>query len=70
MRVVVMLGLLAITTSAASAEDLRNPTVGISGKIEQLVLPGPELEAKPIEDDTVPVVLRVTAVYPHGEALS
>jgi hypothetical protein len=33
-----------------------------------LVLPGTELEAKPIEDRRVPLVLRVAASYPHGSA--
>jgi hypothetical protein len=37
-------------------------------KLEQLVLPGPELEAKPIEDRRAPVVVRIAAVYPHGTA--
>jgi hypothetical protein len=36
--------------------------------IEQLVLPGPELEVKPLEDRRAPVVVRITGVYPHGTA--
>lgn len=34
-------------------------------QIEQLVLPGPELEPLPVTDKT-PVVIRIDAVYPHG----
>jgi hypothetical protein len=43
-------------------------TVGMSGRLEGVVLPGPELEAKPIPDRRVPLVLRVARVYPHGTA--
>ncbi|MCB1096954.1 MAG: hypothetical protein KDN22_15370 [Verrucomicrobiae bacterium] len=49
-------------------EELRSPTVGIAGRIEQIVLPGTELIARPIEDDSSPVVLRIDAVFPHGTA--
>ena len=35
-------------------------------RIEQLVLPGPELEAIPIRDREAPIVLRVVETYPHG----
>jgi hypothetical protein len=37
-------------------------------RIEQLVLPGTELEAKPIEDRRTPVILRIVNSYPHGSA--
>jgi hypothetical protein len=43
-------------------------TVGMSGKIEQVVVPGSELEVKPLEDRRAPFVLRIAAVYPHGTA--
>ena len=43
-------------------------TVGMPARIEQLVLPGSELEAKPIEDRRTPVVLRIVNSYPHGSA--
>jgi hypothetical protein len=38
------------------------------GKIDQIVLPGAELEARPIDSRAVPLVLRVVAAYPHGTA--
>ena len=47
-------------------EETRIPTVGMAGRIDQLVLPGTELIAKPLEDDRSPVVLRIDAVFPHG----
>ena len=40
--------------------------VGISGKLDALVLPGGELEAKPLTDRKTPVIVRVVRVYPHG----
>ncbi|MHB1560112.1 MAG: hypothetical protein ACYC61_21890 [Isosphaeraceae bacterium] len=43
-------------------------TVGMPARIEQLVLPGTELEAKPIEDRGAPMVVRVVESYPHGSA--
>src|SRR5438876_7853227 len=49
-------------------EDLRATTVGMPARIEQLVLPGSELEVKPLEDRRQPVVLRIVTSYPHGTA--
>jgi hypothetical protein len=39
--------------------------IGISGRILQLVLPAPELEAVPLDSHS-PIVLRVLATWPHG----
>jgi hypothetical protein len=36
--------------------------------IDQLVLPGSELEVKPLDDRKAPFVLRIKAAYPHGSA--
>jgi hypothetical protein len=43
-------------------------TVGMPTKIGQLVLPGTELEVKPIEDRRQPVIVRIVDCYPHGSA--
>lgn len=51
------------------AHPLASSTVGMPGRIEQLVLPGAELEVKPLEDRRTPLVLRITEVYHHGSAL-
>ena len=45
----------------------RIPTVGMPGRIEELVLPGPELEVL-ARDPKNPLVLRITRVSPHGAA--
>src|SRR5260370_19079993 len=61
--------LALIVGPAARAVDPQprsTSTVGMPAKIEQLVLPGTELEAKPIEDRRAPVVVRIVNAYPHG----
>ena len=59
---------LALAAPAARAEGpLRETTVGASAKLEDVILPGSELEAKPIENRKVPVVLRVVRATPHGD---
>src|SRR6516162_1558386 len=66
-----ILGLAFFTVRSAQADSpppRSTSTVGMPAKIEQLVLPGPELEAKPLEDRRAPVVVRITGVYPHGTA--
>jgi hypothetical protein len=38
------------------------------GEIEQLVLPGSELEVKPLDDRRAAFVLRIKEAFPHGSA--
>jgi hypothetical protein len=54
--------------AVAHAEDRRETTVGMTGRIDQIVLPGPELEAKPLHERGTPVVVRIINSYPHGTA--
>lgn len=65
-----LLTLLALLCwcSAAPAEDKRQSTVGMPARIDQLVLPGTELEVKPLDDRKLPIVLRIANVFPHGTA--
>jgi len=42
------------------------PTVGMAHVIRQQVLPGPELEVRPLDDRTDPLVVRIVDVYTHG----
>jgi hypothetical protein len=49
------------------AGDERVSTVGRPARVEQIVLPGSELEVKPLADRT-PIVLRIVHVAPHGTA--
>lgn len=43
-------------------------TVGSVGRVQDLVLPGSLLQAKPIDDRNLPVVVRVVETYPHGDS--
>jgi hypothetical protein len=65
---VVVAGVLT-AASRCNADDQRTTTVGMPARIDQLVLPGPELEVRPLDDRRQPVVLRITEVFPHGSAL-
>lgn len=67
---------IAVACFAIAAADVRavsdpygptSATVGMQEKLEGIVLPGSELETAPITDAT-PVVLRIDAAYPHGDA--
>ena len=60
--------ILAIPWVAVRADDQRHSTVGMPARIDQLILPGSELEVKPLDDRKLPVVLRIAAVFPHGSA--
>ena len=60
--------LLLTSTGPAPADDQRQTTVGMPARIDQIVLPGPELEASPLEDSRSPIVLRITNVFQHGSA--
>lgn len=63
-----ILGILPLFAAAAEETAPRESTVGMSVRIEQLVLPGGELEAVPNDDRKMPIVLRIIRVYPHGDA--
>jgi hypothetical protein len=54
--------------SRLTADPLKTTPVGISGRVEGVVLPGPELEPTPYDDRRIPVVVRVLSVSPHGTA--
>ncbi|MDP1799697.1 MAG: hypothetical protein Q8K78_19545 [Planctomycetaceae bacterium] len=41
-------------------------TVGVSATISQIVIPGAELEIKPVDDRKAPVVVRITGTFKHG----
>jgi hypothetical protein len=60
--------LLPIALAHADSPPRSTSTVGMPAKIGSLVLPGSELEVKPLEDRRAPVVVRIAEVYPHGSA--
>lgn len=53
---------------AESPAASTNSTVGMPVRIDQLMIPGTELEVKPIEDRREPLVLRIVDAFPHGSA--
>jgi hypothetical protein len=65
---VILPAVLWATLPLAAAGEPSHSTVGMPARIEQLVLPGPELEARPIESSSAPIVLRIAAVFRHGDA--
>jgi len=70
MRFLIGMLSLMLVAAASTAVDRDAPvtttTVGVSMTWEGLLLPGPELEPKPIDNRKTPVVIRIVAVYPHG----
>ena len=58
----------ALATDERPESSPRRSSVGMPARIDQIVLPGSQLEAKPVDSREVPVVLRVVATYPHGTA--
>lgn len=69
-RLAIALGMAALLAAPVNAQkrDEREANVGMRARIEQLVLPGPELIAKPVDDPKAPILLRVVATWPHGDA--
>ena len=59
---------VATSSESLAPASLPTTTVGMPGKMEQIVLPGSELEVKRREDRDAPIVLRIVATYPHGTA--
>lgn len=51
---------------AEPSADIPSTPVGMAGRLDQVVLPGSELEAAPITDPKTPIVVRVLATFPHG----
>ena len=55
-----------LAASSASNDEPTSPSVGVSATIQGLVLPGSELRAKPLSDADLPIVLRITNTFVHG----
>ncbi len=60
--------MLMLGSLLAQARDQRTATVGMRAYLEQVVLPGTELQPAPSTLKT-PLVLRVLKTWPHGNAL-
>ena len=60
--------LLLVPALAARGDEPRATTVGMPARIEQLLLPGTELEVEPLADRQTPIVLRIEQVFRHGDS--
>ena len=58
--------LAVLFAGALPAEDQRQTTVGVPGRIEGLVLPGPQLEVRPVARQEATIVIRILQDYRHG----
>jgi len=61
-----LLSALLLAALAQAGEDRPVTQVGMRGHIDGVVLPGPELEVRPLADSQAPFVLRIANVSPHG----
>ncbi len=62
------MGLAAFVLALALAQaPLVETTVGMPGRLQEVLLPGTELVVAPARSDD-PLVLRIVATYPHGDA--
>lgn len=61
----VVLSLCLGSTRLCLAENQSTTSVGMAARIEQVILPGPELQVKNITDDD-PIILRIISTHPHG----
>jgi hypothetical protein len=59
---------LVATSAHAQGGAIPETPVGIGGRLDQIVIPGPELEIVPHDDRKLPIRLRIVATYPHGAA--
>ena len=66
-RIPALAATFVLAAASPAQEAPRSSQVGVSARISDLVLPGSELEVAPPQKDA-PVVLRIVAVRPHGDA--
>ena len=57
-----------VAATAGAADPVSTATVGMSARLDDLVIPGPPLEAKPIAGRETALVVRVVRTDPHGTA--
>src|SRR5262245_28778830 len=68
MAIVALIWTYASLVVAADPPKQSPPTVGMERQITEFVLPGTELEVKPLADRRVPLVVRITRSVQHGTA--
>lgn len=68
LTIALLLGGGALAQDASRPAKQRESSVGLPVRLEEVVLPGTELEPKPIEDRDAKLVVRVVSSSPHGTA--
>lgn len=66
-----VLGMALLATAravCAAPEPTHQTTVGMPAMIEELILPAPQLEVKPLAKRDDPLILRMVNSYPHGSS--
>ncbi len=63
---VVLAVALSLSIACGQSRDERRTSVGMRARIDQLVLPGTRLIAKPAEDPKAKILLRILETWPHG----
>jgi len=63
-----LLLIAAVWLGAHTSSRGQSTGVGLTGELKDVLLPGSELRVKPDPEGRSPVVVRVTAAYPHGTA--
>lgn len=58
----------ALSSDRADQSKPPQSKVGLTARLSDVILPGTELEARPWDDRTIPLLLRIEATYPHGDA--
>ncbi len=67
--VLILISDLALANYLAVDEAKAKSPVGVSTKLEQIVLPGSELQVKPMDDRKIPIILRIVATWQHGDSM-
>jgi hypothetical protein len=60
--------IFASRSGQVAAQSDQGSSVGIQTEIKQIVIAGTEIEVRPLTECKIPVVVRITAVYPHGQS--
>jgi hypothetical protein len=66
--ILLLLAAVALGPGAVARAAGGTTGVGLTGDVKDVLLPGPELRVKGDPEGRSPVVVRLTAVYPHGTA--
>lgn len=61
----VLLACWCLLPQTGAAAEPSSASVGMSKRVEEIILPGSELQVKQIADED-PIILRIVSIHPHG----